>query len=78
MKVLFFLRRIGPYHHARFGDAARHIDLTVVETRPSSQEYPWQFKATGKYGQKISGHSDSGSHPPGPPQGGNEASRMAA
>jgi hypothetical protein len=53
MKVLFFLRRIGPYHHARFGDAARHIDLTVVETRPSSQEYPWQFKATGKYGQKI-------------------------
>ncbi|HZY78327.1 MAG TPA: glycosyltransferase [Cyclobacteriaceae bacterium] len=49
MKVLFFLRRIGPYHHARFQAAAASMDIVAVETRPSSEEYSWQFKANGKY-----------------------------
>lgn len=49
MKVLFFLRRIGPYHHARFEAAARLMDLVAVETRATSEEYSWQFKADGRY-----------------------------
>ncbi|HEX7015372.1 MAG TPA: glycosyltransferase family 4 protein, partial [Cyclobacteriaceae bacterium] len=49
MKVLFFVRRVGPYHHARFDKAAKRLQLVVVETRPLSQEYPWEFAATGEY-----------------------------
>jgi glycosyltransferase involved in cell wall biosynthesis len=40
-RVLLALHRVGPYHHVRFAAASRHLDLTVVETRPESQEYPW-------------------------------------
>ncbi|WP_338441292.1 glycosyltransferase [Synechococcus elongatus IITB4] len=43
MTVLLALHRIGPYHHARFQAAAKHLTLTVLETRPQSQEYPWEF-----------------------------------
>ena len=49
ISVLFFLRRIGPYHHARFQEASRKIRLVAIETRPLSQEYPWQFTASGNY-----------------------------
>lgn len=49
MVVLLFLRRIGPYHHARFQHAAQKFRLITVETRPASQEYPWEFKASGNY-----------------------------
>jgi 1,2-diacylglycerol 3-alpha-glucosyltransferase len=41
MRLLFLVRRVGPYHDARFDAAARLVDLTVVETRPLSKEYPW-------------------------------------
>jgi glycosyltransferase involved in cell wall biosynthesis len=47
--VLFFLRRVGPYHHARFQAAAKKLNLIVVETRPTSAEYPWEFEAKGDY-----------------------------
>jgi glycosyltransferase involved in cell wall biosynthesis len=47
--VLFFLRRIGPYHHARFQEARKSLDLIVVETRPHSQEYSWQFHPADAY-----------------------------
>ena len=40
-RVLFLVRRVGPYHDARFNAAGRQLDLTVVETRPGSTEYPW-------------------------------------
>lgn len=45
--VLLALHRIGPYHHARFQAAAAQLDspLVVLETRPQSCEYPWQFSA---------------------------------
>ncbi|MEJ0030742.1 MAG: glycosyltransferase family 4 protein [Bacteroidota bacterium] len=49
MKVVFFVRRIGPYHHARFSAAAKVVDLVVVQTRPASQEYPWDFTAGSNY-----------------------------
>jgi glycosyltransferase involved in cell wall biosynthesis len=49
MKVLFFLRRIGPYHHARFQAATSYLQLITVETRPGSEEYPWTFHPDGKY-----------------------------
>jgi 1,2-diacylglycerol 3-alpha-glucosyltransferase len=49
MTILFFLRRIGPYHHARFSEAAKLVNLVAVQTRPSSQEYAWDFKPTGSY-----------------------------
>lgn len=39
--MLLALHRVGPYHHARFVAACAYLDLTVVETRPHSQEYPW-------------------------------------
>jgi len=47
MTVLLALRRIGPYHHARFRAAAARLPLVVLETRPASQEYPWDFTPTG-------------------------------
>ena len=54
MKVLFVLRRIGPYHHARFTAAVNAgIDLIVIETRPDSKEYPWEFNSLSSY-KKIS------------------------
>tara|TARA_Y100001968_G_scaffold276526_1_gene270860 strand:- start:426 stop:1583 length:1158 start_codon:yes stop_codon:yes gene_type:complete len=54
MKVLFVLRRIGPYHHSRFTAAVNAgIDLIVVETRPNSKEYPWEFNSLSRY-KKIS------------------------
>ncbi|MCT0232998.1 glycosyltransferase family 4 protein [Synechococcus sp. CS-1327] len=51
--VLLALRRIGPYHHARFQAAAERMPLVVLETRPDSQEYPWLFTAQGaRYGRR--------------------------
>ena len=56
MRVLFALHRIGPYHHARFQAAARLIDLDVLETRPRSQEYPWELQTDAHYGRhQLSG-----------------------
>src|SRR3954466_6153529 len=49
LTVLFFVRRIGPYHHARFQEATKIMNLIVVETRPGSQEYPWEFNASKNY-----------------------------
>lgn len=48
-RVLFFLRRIGPYHHARFQALANQVTLIVAETRPGSQEYPWHFQPDAHY-----------------------------
>jgi len=42
MKIVLLLRRIGPYHHARFNHAGQHLHLHIVETRPGSEEYPWE------------------------------------
>jgi len=50
LRVLFFLRRIGPYHHARFTEANKKLDLVAVETRPKSEEYPWDFTPGDDYG----------------------------
>jgi glycosyltransferase involved in cell wall biosynthesis len=49
MKVLFFLRRIGPYHHARFLEAKKKVELVAVETRPGSDEYSWKFRPGEEY-----------------------------
>jgi glycosyltransferase involved in cell wall biosynthesis len=49
LKALFFVRRVGPYHDARFREAAKLVDLTVIETRSASQEYTWQFQSHGGY-----------------------------
>ena len=49
MKCLLVLRRIGPYHHARFDAVCDYIDLHVLETRPQSQEYPWDFHEKSLY-----------------------------
>jgi len=42
IRIVFFLRRIGPYHHARFNHAGQHLNLHIIETRPGSEEYPWE------------------------------------
>ncbi len=42
MRILFFLHKIGPYHHARFSELAKNCELTVVEILPASQEYDWK------------------------------------
>jgi len=42
MHILFFLHRIGPYHHARFTELAKNCKLTVVEILPTSMEYDWK------------------------------------
>ena len=46
---LFVLHRVGPYHHARFQAVAGLVDLHVLETRPESEVYPWQFDVEGDY-----------------------------
>lgn len=42
MKVLFFLHKIGPYHHARFNELAKSFQITVVEILSASKEYDWE------------------------------------
>lgn len=65
MRSLIALHRIGPYHHARFQAAARQVDLQVLETRPYSQEYPWQFQIDVDYGRhQLSGQLTSEADPP--------------
>ena len=50
MRILFVLRRIGPYHHARFSYLInKGIDLIVIETRPNSEEYLWNQYSNHKY-----------------------------
>jgi glycosyltransferase involved in cell wall biosynthesis len=65
MTVLLALRRLGPYHHARFQPAALRLPLNVLETRPQSQEYPWQFEPRGQYSiHRLDGHPDPETDPP--------------
>jgi len=53
-RILFLVRRIGPYHDARFEAAGRRTELTVVETRPASAEYPWTTAPVGShYGRDV-------------------------
>jgi len=64
-RVIFFVRRIGPYHHARFQEASKLLDLVVVETRSASQEYTWEFLAKGSYKIErlpLSSNPESGLH----------------
>ncbi|MCP9773924.1 glycosyltransferase family 4 protein [Synechococcus sp. Tobar12-5m-g] len=57
--VLAALHRIGPYHDIRFQAATALMDLQVLETRPASQEYPWEFTPTGNYGRhQLRGAAD--------------------
>lgn len=66
-QVLLALHRIGPYHHARFVAAARQLPLAVLETRPRSLEYPWQFQADGNYPiYQLQGACDPEQDPPTP------------
>jgi 1,2-diacylglycerol 3-alpha-glucosyltransferase len=44
MRTLFLVRRVGPYHDARYEAAGPLLELTVVETRPVTSEYPWTTK----------------------------------
>jgi glycosyltransferase involved in cell wall biosynthesis len=48
MRMLFLVRRAGPYHDARFEAAGRSLELTVAETRPETQEYPWTTAASAR------------------------------
>jgi glycosyltransferase involved in cell wall biosynthesis len=65
MTVLLALHRVGPYHHTRFQAAAAVMPLEVLETRPASQEYPWQFEAAPAYPlHRLSGHTGPESDPP--------------
>ncbi|GEM_PF-3830174 len=50
MVVLLCLHRVGPYHRARLIAAVRAgMNLTVLQTRPQSQEYAWTFDPSGPY-----------------------------
>jgi glycosyltransferase involved in cell wall biosynthesis len=49
VRVLLALHRVGPYHHVRFEAACRSLELQVLETRPQSAEYPWQFDPQAAY-----------------------------
>lgn len=50
MRVLLALHRVGPYHHVRFEAVCRSLELMVLETRPQSAVYPWQFQPNAAYG----------------------------
>ena len=63
--VLLALHRVGPYHHARFQHVARLLNLHVLETRPTSQEYPWDFDPSGDYSiHRLSGMPHPEADPP--------------
>lgn len=64
--MLLAVHRVGPYHHARFVEACAHLALTVVETRPESQEYPWVVPPGSlPYGlQTIHGAAEPEDDPP--------------
>src|ERR1700689_5233667 len=47
-RILFLVRRVGPYHDARFEAAGKALELTVAETRPETQEYPWTSRVTAR------------------------------
>ena len=49
MRVLLALHRVGPYHHVRFEAACRSLELQVLETRPQSAEYLWDFQPAAAY-----------------------------
>jgi glycosyltransferase involved in cell wall biosynthesis len=72
MQLLLALRRIGPYHHARFSSAAEYLQpviaLQVLETRPQSAEYPWRFHPQAAYAiHQIRGQLHRDADPPLPP-----------
>jgi len=65
MRVLLVLRRVGPYHHARFDAASRVLELRVLETRPQSAEYLWNFQPQGTYSiYRLAGQPDPEVDPP--------------
>ena len=65
MRVLLALHRIGPYHHVRFEAACRCLELQVLETRPQSAEYLWQFQPQAAYAiHKLRGHLYPEADPP--------------
>jgi len=48
--VLLCLHRVGPYHQVRLSAVADvGMNLTVLQTRPQSQEYAWTFDPSGPY-----------------------------
>ncbi len=53
MKVLFFLHKIGPYHHARFKELSKTLQLIVIEILPDSKEYDWDDINQTKEYKKI-------------------------
>ncbi|HOK98460.1 MAG TPA: glycosyltransferase family 4 protein [Bacteroidales bacterium] len=53
MRILFFLHKIGPYHHARFTELAKNCELIAVEILPDSKEYDWQNIDTGVNYQRV-------------------------
>ncbi|WP_043705749.1 glycosyltransferase family 4 protein [Synechococcus sp. CB0205] len=66
MQVLFALHRVGPYHRVRLVAAAQTgLQLTVLQTRPQSQEYPWRFNPAGPYALEcLRGAPDPDADPP--------------
>ena len=66
MRVLIALHRVGPYHRVRLVAAAHAgMNLTVLQTRPLSQEYPWTIDSTGPYElEELTGASDPEADPP--------------
>ena len=65
MRVLLALHRIGPYHHARFAAVAPRLDLQVLETRPRSAEYLWDFDPDARYSiHRLHGQLHAEADPP--------------
>ncbi|MCP9820646.1 glycosyltransferase [Synechococcus sp. Cruz-9H2] len=63
--ILIALHRVGPYHHARLQCLADRLELTVLETRPLSCEYPWDSLPSGSYTlHSLRGATDPESDPP--------------
>lgn len=64
--MLLALHRIGPYHQVRLAAAAdTGLELTVLQTRPQSQEYAWAFDPAGPYAlANLSGASHPEADPP--------------
>lgn len=57
------MHRVGPYHHARYQALGELIELVILETRPDSQEYPWEERQEARSYERLSLSFDSNQKP---------------
>lgn len=45
IRIAVLVRKIGPYHDARYRALAREFEVTALQVRPGCEDYGWKFQA---------------------------------